>query len=480
MAGPRRSRQCTAAACLLPRASRYPVPPGRRPGSMNSRAVLSPTQLNALARDLLEGAFPLVWVQGELSGVSRPSSGHIYFTLKDARAQVRCALFKPRSQWLKFRPADGTQVLLAARLTVYEARGDYQLIVESMEEAGEGALLRAFEELKARLAAESLFDPARKRPLPRYLQRLALITSPSGAAVRDVLSILRRRFPLLAVEVLPVPVQGAGAPAQIVEMLRRADASGRYDALLLTRGGGSLEDLQAFNDEALARAIGASRTPVVSAVGHEVDTSIADFVADLRAATPSAAAELLGPDRLELAALLRRRCEQLAQCWRRRHESRLQRSDHLLQRLAQQRPQARLQRGRERLATLQRALQRQAQAALRLRNERLGHLHARLLGRHPRLRLAERAERLATARRRLEALRTRLLQPPRLQVRALGRALHAVSPLATLERGYAILRLPDGRVLRRAADASVGDAVRAHLADGVLALRVEPEPGSDR
>ena len=268
---------------------------------MSSRdEVLTPSQLNTLARSLLEDAFPLVWVEGELGNLSRPASGHLYFTLKDARAQVRCALFKPKSQWLKFVPRDGLRVLARGRLTLYEQRGDYQLVLDHMEEAGEGALRRAFEELKARLAAEGLFDPARKRPLPAFVRRLGVVTSPSGAAVRDVLSVLARRCPLLEVEVLPVPVQGANAAAQVAAMLRRAAASGRYDALLLTRGGGSLEDLWAFNDEALARAIAASPVPVVSAVGHETDFTLADFAADVRAPTPSVAAELLVPDGDEL------------------------------------------------------------------------------------------------------------------------------------------------------------------------------------
>ncbi len=267
--------------------------------------VLTPSQLNTLARDLLEGSFPLVWVEGELGNVSRPSSGHLYFVLKDERAQVRCAMFKPKSTWLKFIPREGLHVLARGRLTLYEARGEYQLVLDHMEEAGEGALRRAFEELRAKLAAEGLFDIERKRPLPRFAGRIGVITSPSGAAVRDVLSVLARRFPLVEAEVLPVQVQGASAAAQIVTMLQRAAASGRYDVLLLTRGGGSLEDLWSFNDERLARAIAASTVPVVSAVGHETDFSLSDFAADLRAPTPSVAAELLVPSRDDLVRRLR-------------------------------------------------------------------------------------------------------------------------------------------------------------------------------
>ena len=446
------------------------------------REVLTPSQLNALARDMLEGAFPLIWVEGELSGVARPASGHLYFTLKDARAQVRCAMFKPRTTRISFRPVDGTQVLLRARLTLYEPRGDYQLVVEHMEPAGEGALLRAFEELKARLSAEGLFDPARKRALPRFARRLGVITSPSGAAVRDVLSILARRFPLAEVEVLPVPVQGQAAPAEIVAMLQRADAAARHDVLLLTRGGGSLEDLQAFNDETLARAIAAARTPTVSAVGHEIDTTIADFVADLRASTPSAAAELLVPDSTELFALLARRQEQVASAWRRARESRGQRLDHLQQRLQAQRPAARLLRGRERLAALRRRADLQIAQALRLRREHRFRLGARLASAHPRRRWIELDRRLVATGERQRAAILRRLERQALRLRELGRALNAVSPLATLDRGYATLRLAEsGQLIASTGSIRAGAALVARLADGEIDLRVEQvRPDLDR
>ncbi|HEY9144466.1 MAG TPA: exodeoxyribonuclease VII large subunit, partial [Arenimonas sp.] len=320
------------------------------------RQVLRPSQLNALARDLLEGSFPQVWVEGEISNFSRPASGHAYFTLKDARAQVRCALFRSNAARLRFAPRDGMLVLARGRLTLYEARGDYQLVLEHLEEAGEGALRRAFEELKARLAAEGLFDTDRKRPLPAYTRRLAVITSPRGAAVRDVLSVLGRRFPLLEVEVLPVPVQGDGAAAQILDMLQRAGRSGRYDLVLLTRGGGSLEDLWAFNDEALARAIVASPVPVVAAIGHEVDVSLADFAADLRAPTPSAAAELLVPDRGELLDRLRRDRQRFDALLARLLGAQAQRVDQAFLKLQALRPQLRLERGRNRLDALRHRL----------------------------------------------------------------------------------------------------------------------------
>jgi exodeoxyribonuclease VII large subunit len=438
------------------------------------RQVLRPSQLNALARDLLEGSFPQVWVEGEISNFSRPASGHAYFTLKDDRAQVRCALFKPKAQALRFLPRDGLQVLARGRLTLYEARGDYQLVLDHLEEAGEGALRRAFEQLKQKLAAEGLFDAARKRALPAFPRRLGVITSPRGAAVRDVLSVLGRRFPLLPVDVLPVPVQGDGAAAQILDTLRRAGASGRYDVLLLTRGGGSLEDLWAFNDEALARGIAASPVPVVCAVGHEIDTSLADFAADLRAATPSAAAELLVPERGELLARLRQHHGQLQALLARMNAARAQRADQAFLKLQALRPQLRLERGRGRLMALRRRLDLALQQPQAQRGERLVRLLRRLDQAHPRRRLQDHGHRLALLGQRLGQAPEHLLRQRRLQLQGLARALASVSPLSTLGRGYAILQTPDGSVLRRATDVRPGDSVSARLAEGRLKLRVEP------
>ncbi len=398
---------------------------------VRERKVLKPAQLNALARDLLEGSFAQVWVEGEISNFSRPASGHLYFTLKDDRAQVRCALFKQKAMYLRFQPRDGLQVLVRGRLTVYEARGDYQLALEHMEEAGEGALRRAFEELKAKLAAEGLFASERKRALPPFVRRLGVITSPSGAAVRDVLSVLGRRFPLVDVEVLPVPVQGEGAAAVIRAMLAKAIASVRYDALLLARGGGSLEDLWCFNDEALARDIAASPVPIVSAVGHEVDFTLADFAADLRAATPSAAAELLVPARDELAMRLRQSQRRLDTAIARRLVNLAQRNDQAWLRLQAQSPGSRLERGQLRLAALRQRLDQ---------------------------RIVRGLEQRATA------------------LRGLGRTLNSVSPLATLARGYAIVRDAGGLVLRRAADATTGQTLEVQLSEGRLPVKVEPKP----
>ncbi len=439
--------------------------------------ILTPSQLNTLARNLLEDAFPLVWVEGELGNVARPASGHLYFNLKDARAQVRCAMFKPKSTWLKFQPREGLRVLARGRLTLYEARGDYQLVLDHMEEAGEGALRRAFEQLKAKLEAEGLFADERKRPLPTHVRRLGVITSPSGAAVRDVLSVLARRFPLLDVEILPVPVQGAAAAEKITAMLQAAQASGRYDALLLTRGGGSLEDLWAFNDEALARAIAASAVPVVSAVGHEVDFTLADFAADLRAPTPSAAAELLVPHRDDLLRRLHAFGARVGELQQQQLRQSIQRADRAALRLHALRPQARLQLLRQRQLQAKHRLDASWLRRTTREQARLRHADAVLRAVHPQRRLARLHERLAATAPRPRAAIARKLASDALRLRGLARSLSAVSPLATVARGYAILQHKDGTIVRSVGDVAAGDRLEARLSDGRLELRVEP--GSD-
>lgn len=435
--------------------------------------ILTPSQLNALARDLLEGSFPLIWVEGEMCNVSRPASGHLYFTLKDARAQVRCALFRPKSQWLKFTPRDGLRVLARGRLTLYEARGDYQLILDHMEEAGEGALRRAFDELKAQLTAEGVFDDARKRPLPPFPKRIAVITSPSGAAVRDVVSVLARRFPLLDVEILPVPVQGETAAMQITAMLRRADASGRYDVLLVTRGGGSLEDLWAFNDEQLARAIAACRTPVVSAVGHETDFSLVDFAADLRAPTPSVAAELITANAQDLLVQLRAGQRRLHGLQANRLRQLAQRADRTALRLHALRPQARLAMLRRREQEAKRRLDAALRNQLEGRRARLRHADAILRAMQPQRRLALLRQRIVALALRPQSAIARRLQRDALRLRGLARSLETVSPLATVARGYAILQRDDGRIVRSVDETNIGDALDARLTDGRLRVRVE-------
>jgi exodeoxyribonuclease VII large subunit len=445
------------------------------PDPTSPRHILTPSTLNRLVRDLLGDALPQVWIEGELSNVAKPASGHLYFTLKDSGAQVRCAMFRPKVGALRFRPIDGMQVLVRAKVGLYEPRGEFQLVAESMELAGEGALQREFEQLKARLAAEGLFDTERKRALPRFARRIGVITSATGAAVRDVLSVLSRRWPLADVDVLPVPVQGREAPPAIVSMLRKASASGRYDVLLLTRGGGSLEDLWAFNEEAVARAIHASAVPVVSAVGHEIDFSIADFVADLRAPTPSAAAELLVPDCVAIERQLQQWQQRLLTLQQRQLQSHAQRLDHLMARLQAQRPQARLAHDRQRLLELKRRLRSVLREQSQLRQTRLERLQARLLAQHPNSRLPLLSRRLAEQDQRLGRAMTHILERWQTRLQHAARALQAVSPLATLERGYSIVFDADGQVLRSAKGVAAGTPLRARLADGELALRVSED-----
>lgn len=434
----------------------------------NPPTPLSVSALVGRIKALLEENLPLVLVEGEVSNLARPGSGHLYFTLKDAGAQLRCAMFRNRAHLLRNRLEDGAHVLVRARLTLYEPRGDLQLVVEHIEEAGLGALQRAFEQLKQRLAAEGLFDAARKRPLPSLPRCIGIITSPSGAALRDVLHVLKRRFPLIPLRIYPTSVQGAGAADAIVAALRQANAEDACDVLLLVRGGGSLEDLWPFNEERVARAIAASRLPVISGVGHETDFTIADFVADARAPTPSAAASLAVPDAVavqeRIAALQRR----LLRSMQDGLDRRAQRVDSLGRHLFALHPRERLRRMGEALTHWRERLQRAAAQSLQRRQARLDGLGLRLWHQHP-------ARRMQAMQARLEGLRTRLahrMAEGQLQREArLGRLadrLHVLSPLATLKRGYAIVEDERGKTVTRVAGLEVGDAITVRMQDGKL------------
>lgn len=451
-------------------------------GAPAANEILTPTRLNRLVRQLLGDALPLLWIEGELSNLARPASGHLYFTLKDAGAQVRCAMFRNRAALLRFRPVDGALVRLRGRVDLYEARGDYQLIAEHMEAAGAGALQQAYEALKAKLAAEGLFDAVRKRPLPLLPRRLAVITSASGAAVRDVIAVLRRRFPLLAVDVVPAPVQGAEAVPALRERLRAVAAAGRHDVVLLTRGGGSIEDLWAFNDEQLARDIAACPIPVVAAIGHEVDVTLAELAADLRAATPSAAAEALSPDGL----LLGRRLDDIAGRLRRDVGRRLevleQRTDVARRRLGLLDPRRRLALVRERALLGRRRLQRALDQRLRWQAARLQALRQRLDAQHPQRRLDRLRELLGQRLVRLRLADAARRRQAEGRLREAARALHALSPLRTLERGWAVLLDPrDRRLLASATAVAAAGQVVARLADGEIDLAVtgQPRPAAD-
>lgn len=405
---------------------------------MDNRTILTVSELNSSIRSLLEGRFPFISVCGEISNLHKPYSGHLYFTLKDSTAGIKAVLFKMQQRYLTSQPKEGMHVVCRGRISVYEPRGEYQLIVDTVDPQGAGALQQAFEQLKQRLAAEGLFDEHLKRPTPRIPAHITLITSPQGAAVHDFIRIATRRYPALTIAVYPVAVQGDQAPAEMIKALAAINARVKTEVIVLCRGGGSLEDLQAFNNEQLARAIRASAIPVVSAVGHEIDFTIADFAADLRAPTPSAAAELLTPDAAALKSVIQQQARRLT----RRMDGIIGQYEHQLQ-LA-----------RYRIAALPHALDNLLLTLDQL-SLRLNHaLHTGLNNRQQRLDLAARrlercnpALRLEHYDRQLDALRSRLTGGIRMvlerQAKRLANVagvLHAVSPLATMERGYSIVR----------------------------------------
>lgn len=438
------------------------------------RDIYTVSRLNREVRAVLEGSFPLLWVEGELSNLSLPASGHLYFSLKDEYAQVRCALFRMRRINLRFSPQNGMHVLARARVSLYEGRGEFQLIVEHLEPAGEGALRLAFERLKQKLAAEGLFDTGRKRPIPAFPRQVGLITSPSGAAVRDLLSVLGRRFPALPVLIYPVPVQGEQAAGALVEALRLANARAECDVLVLARGGGSMEDLWPFNDEPLARAIAASAIPVVTGIGHEIDFTIADFVADRRAPTPSAAAELISPDGGALSHGLSHLRQRLVIAQRQLQVALVARLGSLERHLRLLHPEARLRQQAQRLDDLEGRLRRQMRGQLDTLEKALHGLGVRFSVVAPARCLPSLRERLLGLDWRLKQAAPHGLRLQRERLMRAARTLDAVSPLGTLARGYAILRrLPDGLIMRDAAEAQPEGRVEARLHRGRLTCLVE-------
>ena len=448
----------------------------------DTRDVYTVSRLNAEARAVLEGSFPPLWVEGEISNLAAPRSGHLYFSLKDAHAQVRCALFRAKRQLLRFEPGNGVQVVARVRISFYEPRGEFQLIVEHLEPAGAGSAQRAFEALKQRLHAEGLFDASRKLDLPRFPRRLGVITSPSGAAIRDVLNVLRRRAPQLAVTIFPAQVQGTGAAEELRQALAIALQRGDCDVLLLTRGGGSIEDLAAFNDEGLARAIAAADIPIVSAVGHEIDFTISDFVADRRAPTPSAAAELISPDAPALLQTLSRQQQRLERALCRQLDHDRQQMARLTGRLQRAAPANRLRQQQQRLDGLDLRLARSMRVTLGRCGNDIEVLGQRLHRQTPTHRLRILRQRFANLPARLSAAwgLGRRQRAERLAARV--RQLHAVSPLATMQRGYAVLRRGEsGKVVTGVSQVASGDRLEALLADGSLRLDVaEVEPAESQ
>ena len=429
--------------------------------------VLRVADLNRLARRALDG-LPMLWVAGEISNFTRAPSGHWYFSLKDETAQVRCAMFRGRNQFVETPPTNGQQVEVRALATLYEPRGEFQLQVELLRPAGLGALYEAYEKLRAKLQAEGLFDAARKRPLPGYPRTLGIITSPAAAALRDVLSALKRRMPSMQVVLYPAPVQGPGAAAALTAAVRDAGRRGECDVLLLVRGGGSLEDLWAFNDEALVRAIVASPLPVVSGVGHETDFTLADFAADLRAPTPTAAAELASPDGAQLAHRLALLAHRLARNMGHAQALCGQRFDQIAHRLLL--PSARLRLRREQLSALAGRLRRAGRDAVAHDERRLAELRDRLRLRAPDAaapghRLALLAQRLAQTWHKRSTLQEQHLA-------ALERSLRQLHPHQVLARGYAIVRDANGQVVRAAEHLAVGAEVSLTLAHGQAGARI--------
>ncbi|WP_027852933.1 exodeoxyribonuclease VII large subunit [Marinobacterium litorale] len=438
--------------------------------SENSRA-LTVSALNRQVKSLLEHSFLSIQVVGEISNFVRPSSGHWYFTLKDDRAQVRCAMFRNRNQRSGFIPKEGEEVVVTARVSLYEGRGDYQLICDQIEKSGLGQLQQAFDALKAKLQAEGLFDAQRKRPLPTQPRHIGVITSPTGAAIHDILTVLRRRFPGLPVTLYPSAVQGKEAAAELVRAIGLANRHGLCDVLIIGRGGGSLEDLWPFNEEAVARALADSAIPTVSAVGHEVDIAITDLVADHRAPTPSAAAELLSPDRHALQLRVNQLGDRLQSRVSWLIANRRQQLGHIRQRLRH--PGERLREHAQRVDRLELRLLSSQRRYMESRRNQLTQLQARLLRESPVRRIETSREYVQQLEQRLPKLMLRQLEHNRSRLAQWSRQLHAVSPLATLERGYSILLTESGEALRNTDQVRVGDKINARLNEGELICTVD-------
>jgi exodeoxyribonuclease VII large subunit len=435
------------------------------------RRILTVSELTLLVRDSLERAFSDIWLEGEISNLRSPGSGHLYFTLKDSVTQIRAVLFRAQAQRLRFALKEGLHVIVRGRVTVYEPRGEYQVVIEAAEPKGIGALQLAFEQLKEKLAAEGLFDPARKRPLPFLPRCVGVVTSPTGAAIRDILTILRRRCPLTHVLIHPVPVQGEAAADQIAHAIGSLNRTGRVDVIIVGRGGGSWEDLWAFNEEAVVRAIAASAVPIVSAVGHETDYTLADFAADLRAPTPSAAAEAVVPVLDELVETLGHLIARQRQAMR----SRVHAVRHALVSRSGVLPcvQLRLQREAQRLDDMAARLTMHVRNLSAVSRQRLYRYCAGLDQCSPRVRLRGAWVLVSQLTKRAEQRMLGLVALRRQALRTLGAGLQGLSPLAVLARGYGIVqRVPDGRVIHAADEVAAGDEVTARLAKGRLLCQV--------
>jgi exodeoxyribonuclease VII large subunit len=437
-----------------------------------TQEILTVSQLNREVRFVLEGSFSTLWVEGEISNFAMPNSGHWYFSLKDASAQVRCAMFRPQNRKLHFTPKDGLHVLMKAKVSLYEGRGDFQLLVEHMEEIGEGKLRQAFEALKKRLQAAGLFDAARKKSFPLIPQSIGVITSPTGAAIRDILSVLKRRFPSAPVIIYPTLVQGDAAAPNIVNALHLANRRNECDVLILARGGGSLEDLWPFNEESVAQAIAQSHIPIISGVGHEVDYTIADFVADQRAPTPSAAAELITPDQDELLLLLQRHQQRFTKHVQLKIQHLQQTLTWVNKHLQQQHPKRRLAEQHQQLDRYEIALVQLQNKLMTQLQTKLAEFRIQLANLSPLHAIRDTQHHLNLQSQQIKALMASRLQHYYQQCGNLAAKLDGLSPLATLKRGYAIASY-EKQVLRDVGQVKLGDKISVQLEKGSLGCVVD-------
>jgi len=433
---------------------------------MQNPDIYTVSRLNSEVRLTLELQFQQLWLVGEVSNFVAAASGHWYFSLKDQAAQVKVAMFKQANRYATVRPQNGQQVLIRARISVYEPRGEYQLLAEFIEPAGAGLLKQQFEQLKAKLAAEGLFAAERKRPLPANPRRVGVITSPTGAAVRDIITVLARRAPGIELIIYPCQVQGETAASQLRNMLSTAIRRNEVDVLIIGRGGGSIEDLWCFNDEALARAVAECPIPIVSAVGHEIDFALTDFVADVRAATPSAAAELVSPDQSQYLTALTQLQQRLSRAIRRQLAQQQPRLMQLQQRLQQLHPQRRLEQQQQRLDELQLRLQRRMQQHLQTARRQHSYLQQSLQHLSPAKAIKQQQLQLQQLAKRLQQAQQQQLKYSSQQLARLSAQLHTVSPLATLARGYSISFDSQQQALTSSAQLKVGDAINTRLAQG--------------
>ena len=434
------------------------------------RDIYTISRLNREVRTVLESGFPMIWIQAEISNLARPASGHLYFTLKDEHAQVRCAMFRNRNMHMQHKPENGQLVLVRAKIGLYEPRGEYQLIIEHMEAAGEGALRQQFEELKQKLNKAGLFNTEHKKAFPQYPKTIGVITSPSGAAIHDILTTLQRRYPVAKVIVYPASVQGASSAAELVQAVQLADEQKYCDVLILSRGGGSLEDLWSFNDEQLAHTIYNCETPIISGVGHDVDFTIADFVADHRAPTPTGAAEYITPDRYEINKQLDNYARALTQLM----QGKLTALTHMLKANSNKlvHPGKRLQDNSQRLDELSMRLQTNTLRIVQQKNQQTSNLYKRLQSQSPEQRVKYALQQIAQFRQRLQTASESKLKELNTNFKRMTATLNALSPLATLDRGYAIVIDKNNKVVQDCSTININDEVTSRISNGSFQSKV--------